>query len=115
MGGVNAKRMAPARPVDTKSNASTDVSPHERAGGKTRLKRSGIRPIAWIIHFAGCITRLRDLEFELHMLGKKACSLENERATRNPRRLVDGPFAVTLNTIRGRKHNHSAQTKIPSR
>ena len=74
--------MAPARPVDSKSNASTDVSPHERAGGKTRLKRSGIRPIAWIIHFAGCVTRLRDLEFELHMLGKKACSLENERATR---------------------------------
>ena len=55
--------------------------PHERDGGKTRRKPAGIRPIARIIHFAGCVTRRRNLEFELHMLGKKACSQENERAT----------------------------------
>lgn len=63
MGWVKPKKMAPARPVDSKSNASIDVSPHERAADKFRRKRTGIRPITWIIHFAGCVTRLRNLDF----------------------------------------------------
>ncbi len=63
MGGVKSKKMAPARPVDSKSNASIDVSPHERAADKFRRKRTGIRPITWIIHFTGCVTRRRNLDF----------------------------------------------------
>ena len=112
MGGVNAKRMAPARPVDSKSNASFDVSRHERAGGKTRRKCSGIRPIAWIIHFAGCVTRLRNLEFELHMLGKKACWLENERATRKTSD-TETPSISGWPCRRSSDHNSGPETQPP--